>query len=344
MNNNYKMHDVKLPIWILCLIAVVACDCTEDEFAPWEQPNVNIVDGAIVDLDGNPVEDGSTFDRDGNVIPPDSGTNNPDGDMNPDGDVNNPDGDVNNPDGTVMPPDANVAPLCTDRECCDGIDNDGDGQIDGNDLECTRPDDNDEGSFQTGIPGDNVDPKWQDCFFDGNSGAGDDGCRYRTECITGELPQTDQDCQLSQQCLDFCAPRAPNGCDCFGCCEIATDNGSLLIYTGSPECSDEVLNDTEKCPRCVQSTQCGNPCGRCEICPGKTVADLPADCFPPPPVPDASVPNPDGGTNNPDAGSPPDAMVPPPTPTCEGGKPCSGQGDCTEFEYCQQGCCLPGLI
>ena len=37
-----------------------------------------------------------------------------------------------------------------------------------------RPLDNDESSFATGIPGDNMDACKQDCFFDGNSGMGDD--------------------------------------------------------------------------------------------------------------------------------------------------------------------------
>src|SRR5262245_10911807 len=40
--------------------------------------------------------------------------------------------------------------------CSNGIDDDGDGLVDGFDPECTGPLDNDEGSFATGIPGDNV--------------------------------------------------------------------------------------------------------------------------------------------------------------------------------------------
>src|SRR5204863_6684485 len=55
-------------------------------------------------------------------------------------------------------------------QCSDGIDNDGDGKIDYNDPECVGPLDNDEGTYATGIPGDNVDACKQDCFFDGNSG------------------------------------------------------------------------------------------------------------------------------------------------------------------------------
>src|SRR6185295_8929281 len=83
---------------------------------------------------------------------------------------------------------------CGSTQCTNCKDDDGDGKIDGADLECTGAADNDEGSFATGIPGDNRDPKWQDCFFDGNSGAGDDGCRYSTDCLTGDLPMTDKNC------------------------------------------------------------------------------------------------------------------------------------------------------
>jgi hypothetical protein len=47
-----------------------------------------------------------------------------------------------------------------------------------------RPD-NDESSFATGIPGDNIDTVNQDCFFDGNSGGGDDGCDIHVCCLLG---------------------------------------------------------------------------------------------------------------------------------------------------------------
>ena len=57
--------------------------------------------------------------------------------------------------------DGRVEVLCGSSPCAcsDGLDNDGDGLVDGFDPECTSPFDNDEGSFATGIPGDNVDPK-----------------------------------------------------------------------------------------------------------------------------------------------------------------------------------------
>src|SRR5215468_9877432 len=68
-------------------------------------------------------------------------------------------------------------------QCSNCKDDDGDGKIDGFDLQCTGPNDNDESSFATGIPGDNKDPVEQDCFFDGNSGAGNDGCNVHVCCL-----------------------------------------------------------------------------------------------------------------------------------------------------------------
>jgi hypothetical protein len=120
-------------------------------------------------------------------------------------------------------------------QCSDGIDNDGDGKIDYDDPECVGPLDNDESSFATGIPGDNMDSCKQDCFFDGNSGMGDDGCLWQLKCdpqsIEAKCPydanyasQHTNECSVSasqtQACIDHCQPLVPNGCDCFGCCVI----------------------------------------------------------------------------------------------------------------------------
>ena len=120
-------------------------------------------------------------------------------------------------------------------QCSDGIDNDGDGKIDYDDPECVGPLDNDESSFATGIPGDNMDACKQDCFFDGNSGAGDDGCNWQLKCdpqsVEPKCPYDQQyatqhanECSVSasqsQTCVDKCRKLVPNGCDCFGCCLI----------------------------------------------------------------------------------------------------------------------------
>ncbi len=210
--------------------------------------------------------------------------------------------------------------LCGNGEpcaCSNGMDDDGDGLIDGLDPECTGPYDDDEETFATGIPGDNQDPKWQDCFYDGNSGAGDDKCRYHTDCLSGAKLPNDPDCQVSQACFDFCRPRTPNGCDCFGCCEVFANGGSSFISIGGG-CS---VDDLSGCDTCIQTAECVNECGECELCPGRTLDDLPAVC------------RGNGGGD-------------PPMNTCEDGETVCTQGaDCVgASQYCLQGCCvfIPG--
>ncbi len=227
-------------------------------------------------------------------------------------------------------------------ECNDGIDNDGDGTIDGLDVECSGPADNDEGSFATGISGDNQDPFWQDCFFDGNSGAGNDGCRYHTECLTGDRPIDDKSCIVSDKCLEFCGPLAPNGCDCFGCCEVTTSDGSTVSVRLSEGCTEEELDNPELCQTCRLQDSCVNECGDCELCLGKGVEDLPEKCFPDK-TPDASVIYPEAGVDGGADGGV--IIVPPPPPyTCEGSSfACDAQGRCPEFYACSLGCCLPVL-
>jgi hypothetical protein len=59
------------------------------------------------------------------------------------------------------------------------------------------------------------------------------------------------DCAVSDTCIDHCAERTPNGCDCFGCCEILRDDGSTLQVTLDDSCSLAKLDDKKACPRCV---------------------------------------------------------------------------------------------
>jgi hypothetical protein len=216
-------------------------------------------------------------------------------------------------------------------QCNNGIDDDGDGTVDGLDVECTGGVDDDESSFATGIPGDNRDPKWQDCFFDGNSGAGDDRCRYPTECLTGELSLDDKACAVTQACRDNCQPRTPNGCDCFGCCAVQLPGGSEVNILLTDSCSMEKIGDPTACTPCTPNPSCGNDCGECELCPGKTPADLPASCHPD--TPPAEDPTP----GEPDAGNP---NVDPPVFSCEGETACTEFGDCPTGEFCSMGCCL----
>ncbi|WP_053231279.1 hypothetical protein [Sandaracinus amylolyticus] len=207
-------------------------------------------------------------------------------------------------------------------QCTNGVDDDGDGEIDGLDRECTGPTDNDEGTFGTGIPGDNRDPDCQDCFFDGNSGSGNDGCRYATTCLTDGTPTSGSGscatCEASTQCLEGgCLEATPNGCDCFGCCEVHVDADTTVNILLGGACSLENIDDETACPRCMPDTECANDCGRCELCLGRTIEDLPADCFP------------DGG---------------PPIWQCDGDQVPCPEGTCAPGYYCQLGCCLSELI
>jgi hypothetical protein len=234
------------------------------------------------------------------------------------------------PDPVQLPRSVTLTPegalLCGNSpcQCSNGLDDDGDGTVDGFDVECTGGIDDDEGTFATGIPGDNRDPKWQDCFFDGNSGAGDDRCRYPTECLTGEIAADDPECAVTQACLDNCQPRTPNGCDCFGCCAVQLPGGGQVHVTLGDSCSMEKIGDAEACPVCSPSNSCANECDECELCAGKTAADLPASCTPEPdPVDPPPAPEP-----------------PPPDASCSGRSSCDESSDCVTGEFCSLGCCL----
>jgi hypothetical protein len=215
-------------------------------------------------------------------------------------------------------------------QCSDGIDNDGDGKTDYDDPECVGPLDNDESSYATGIPGDNVDSCKQDCFFDGNSGMGDDGCMWQLKCdpLTNNAScPYDQayaqshtsECSLSgsqsQTCVDKCQKLVPNGCDCFGCCAVPGASTPIRLVA---TCTSKDFNDPAKCPPCTQVTQCMTPCGHCDYCIGKDT--LPADC-----------------TATPDAGTP---------NTCPTGYTACGQygvdpSMCPDGTGCVTGCCRP---
>lgn len=255
-------------------------------------------------------------------------------------------GGAANSGGTGSGGDAGA--VLTDAACNNGLDDDGDGLADGFDPECTGPFDDAEDSFATGIPGDNRDPKWQDCFFDGNSGAGDDGCRYNTACLTGELEATDPDCTLTKQCLTFCKPLTQNGCDCFGCCTVQGADGTSADILEAATCSLDKINDEKACPRCTKTEQCENTCGECELCPGKT--ELPANCYPDPPTNGGAGGAPSSGGassggvpavagSSGASGSP---SAPPPHHTCDGGESVCGPGlpSCESYEYCSLGCCI----
>jgi hypothetical protein len=228
-------------------------------------------------------------------------------------------------------------------ECSDGKDNDGDGLIDSADPECTGPADNDEGTYATGIPGDNIDACKQDCFFDGNSGMGDDGCQWQLECDPANkntrcpfsqayVDKHTMECSVSasqsQKCIDNCRKYVPNGCDCFGCCVVPGAPNPIRL---DPTCTAKDFGDPTKCSPCTQVTQCINKCDPCEICVGK------------PTVPAYCGKGPDGGTydGGTDAPPPPDGGYG--VPTCSDGVSCTPgtEAVCPTGYGCVTGCCLP---
>jgi len=174
-------------------------------------------------------------------------------------------------------------------QCTDGKDNDGDGKIDAADPDCTGPLDNDESSYGTGIPGDNKDPCKQDCFFDGNSGSGDDKCEWNLKCDPKNPGKYQpkkclydpkfKKCPSTQSatCLKVCLTITPNGCDCFGCCQLTYGGVTATVRLVST-CTPQSLSNPNKCPPCTQVSSCLNSCKPCEVCVGKPKPE--PWCFP----------------------------------------------------------------
>lgn len=260
------------------------------------------------------------------------GNGNGDGDGGTDGDGGSDvDAAQTDTDGGLGP-DAPPA-MCSPGgpECNNCMDDDGDGRIDGADIECTSSADDDESSFATGIPGDNMDTVNQDCFFDGDSGAGNDGCNIHVCCLLGAPDQAscpfganqydpaECDDPQSQQCQETCGGLAPPGCDCFGCCTICDPVTDVCVDiitnpATAPNCDETTINDPVACPRCVKVETCNNPCtpDGCILCPGQTPDDLPVEC---------------GGMSE-----------------CPNGQPvCSMAAPCPSGSYCASGCCIEGV-
>lgn len=216
--------------------------------------------------------------------------------------------------GTDAPPYSGMCDPTSTSQCSNCKDDDGDGKIDGFDLQCSGPRDNDEGSFSTGIPGDNVDAINQDCFFDGNSGGGNDGCNQHVCCLLGATTKAECTTKLTglvnnpgqegskynvaecfapmgsavvpAKCTMTCGPLTPPGCDCFGCCTLCDPAipgcaDIALNPVTSPGCTTSTLGDPAICKRCTKVPSCGNTqCGgnTCILCPGQDPSTLPAGC------------------------------------------------------------------
>ncbi|HEY8378550.1 MAG TPA: hypothetical protein VIK91_18775 [Nannocystis sp.] len=203
--------------------------------------------------------------------------------------------------------------------CGDCMDNDGDGKVDTADPECISPCDDKEDTFATGLPGDNMDPCKQDCFFDGNSGGGKGDCEWNLKCDPmnpgGDKCPYDpnfNNCpqEQSMECIETC--QVPSGCDCFGCCTVTVDGMSWDVYIGDQDCS---LANIDNCRKCTKNEDCDDECHpeKCEVCFGEE-------------------------------GPPPGCEE----PSCEDGEqPCTvddmGGSDCPDGFFCQTGCCQPIL-
>jgi len=248
-------------------------------------------------------------------------------------------------------------------ECGDLIDNDNDGLLDSEDPDCLGPCDNTEDGYISGIPGGSGPDCTVDCYFDQDSGAGNDDCHWSHQCDPHEvapnyypessagtkckyntaasIPGSSMTCdQLynaqSTACTNFCGPLTPNGCDCFGCCELPAGKGNYVWLgsedaSGNGSCKLDVINDPMKCQPCLPVKACLNTCGKCELCIGKTT--LPPECNPSSSASSGATGSSGAGSSTGSGGG--DLQ-------CETGvQPCGlpGQAACTGGAYCITGCC-----
>jgi len=211
--------------------------------------------------------------------------------------------------------------------CGNCEDDDHDGKIDAADPDCLGACDNTEDSFYGGIPGQNGNSCRKDCYFDQDSGSGNDGCEWSHSCdplspagancpydpnatIAGAIC-AEREAMQDAMCSGTCLPITPNGCDCFGCCELPARSGQFVWIgselNGAGSCDRAHLADPVACPRCTPVPSCLNHCDACEICAGETSLD--AGC----------------------AGS---------TPSCSVGFPCGPNSTCSGTAYCITGCCV----
>lgn len=183
--------------------------------------------------------------------------------------------------------------------CGNCIDDDADGVTDSADAECTGPCDDTEDSYFGGIPGQNNAPCHADCYFDQDTGQGNDQCYWSQNCDplsvapsyppsgdkrcaydpAAKIPGTSASCDelgatQSATCATYCGPLTPNGCDSFGCCELPADSGKF-VWIGSTvgnvgSCTRETVADPASCQPCTPVPSAFNACDPCEVCVGRT--------------------------------------------------------------------------
>jgi hypothetical protein len=300
-------------------------------------------------LDGSPNgEDGATGGEDGATGGEDGGVN------------GGHDGATGGEDagGVIVPTPDGGTRICypatcqgETRQCGDCIDNDGDGLIDDQDPNCLGPCDNNEAGFDLQIDGAPLAPCNRDCYYDKDSGWGNDNCRWPRQCDPlNPVPRCENhNCNYTEDynseennplCHEVCGPLTPAGCDCFGCCDIRTDANpeeENWIFIGSEDASGDgschmdaaKAGDHDACRPCTPVEACANPCeSECQLCLGRTVDDLPDHCFGDPGDPVDGGTTTDGGTGD---------------DRCGGNEqPCGLPGDdpCPEHHFCLTGCCI----
>ncbi|HKO48656.1 MAG TPA: hypothetical protein VJV79_13085 [Polyangiaceae bacterium] len=222
--------------------------------------------------------------------------------------------------------------------CGNCIDDDRDGLIDSADPECTGPCDDTEDSYYGGIPGQNNAPCHSDCYFDQDTGSGNDHCYWSSSCdpssVAPDYPPSgvercayDPEAKVAgtsascadltrtqePECESYCGPLTPNGCDSFGCCELPAGGGEF-VWIGSTNgnqgsCNETTVGDPMACHPCTPVLSVFNPCEACEVCVGRTAPA--ASCT------DASN------------------RCPPGAQAC--GQ--AGEAACAPTQYCITGCC-----
>ena len=225
--------------------------------------------------------------------------------------------------------------------CGNCEDDDLDGTTDSDDVHCTGPCDDNEASFAIDIRNGSGPPCKRDCFFDGDVGSGNDGCNYSDRCDPESVepdypPSGDSQCAYDENasipgmtlscadaraaqepmCNEVCGPVVPNGCDCFGCCELPAGSNEFVWLgsesAGAGTCTMETLGERSSCRPCTPVLPCLNRCDPCELCVGRTAP----------------------GPSCTDGGAPP----------CPTGMASCGVDDgprCSSGEYCITGCCVP---
>lgn len=217
------------------------------------------------------------------------------------------------------------------RDCGDCADNDRDGLVDARDPECLGWCDDSEKSFSASVHEASNRNCNRDCYFDQNGGPGNDMCFWNRSCDEAAAPAvgcpfdrdvtisgTDSSCNELERtqdpiCLNTCLPLTPNGCDCFGCCELPAGSGSYVLIGSISDsedgCTRDTLTDPTRCSPCKPVPSCFNACEECELCVGKVT--MPDQC---------------NAAQNCAPGDPPCGRA--------------GQPSCEPGRYCVTGCCV----